>query len=461
MNATLVLPQVLADDLLAAAQQPLETAGVLIARIAHMDDGAIRVLGHSVEWVSASAYHKREVDHLSIGSDGYVPALGKAERLGATALWLHTHPGNEAAPVPSAYDTIVDTQIADLFRLRTGSDYYGTVIVSPRSSGLAFTAALHSANGNTISIDRLWAVGDRFRLTAAYEAAAAEPSAVYDRNVRAFGGHIQRTLHDLNIGIVGCGGTGSSVAEQLARLGVRRITLVDPDNLSESNITRVYGSSASDAGRSKVDVLAAHLERIAIDMQCKRLKTMLTTESAARLLAGSDLIFGCTDDNAGRLVLSRIATYFVTPVIDCGVLLDSDENGRLIGIDGRVTVMAPGNACLVCRGRIDVARAAAELMTPEERNRRENEGYAPALGRIEPAVVTFTTAVAAAAVSELLERFIGYGPEPRPSEILLRFHDREVSGNIIFPRERHYCHPTSGKLGLGNTQPFLEQAWPE
>ena len=188
---------------------------------------------------------------------------------------------------------------------------------------------------------------------------------------------------------------------------------------------------------------------------------MLTVQRAARRLIGADLIFGCTDDNAGRLVLSRLSTYLLTPVIDCGVLLSSGVDGKLTGIDGRVTVMAPGHACLVCRGRIDVARASAELLTPEERRRREDEGYAPALGANEPAVVTFTTAVAAAAVGEMLERFIGYGPEPRPSEVLLRFHDREISGNIVPPRERHYCHPASGKIGLGMTEPFLEQAWPE
>jgi hypothetical protein len=146
--------------------------------------------------------------------------------------------------------------------------------------------------------------------------------------------------------------------------------------------------------------------------------------------------------------------------LDCGVLLTGDSSGALIGIDGRVTTLVPGQPCLVCRSRIDLARAAAELLTPEERHRREDEGYAPALGRVEPAVVAFTTLVAATAVSELLERFVGYGPEPRPSEVLLRCHDREVSTNIDTPRCGHYCHPSSGKLGAGTTNPFLEQTWP-
>ncbi|MGA3322896.1 MAG: ThiF family adenylyltransferase [Terriglobia bacterium] len=285
-------------------------------------------------------------------------------------------------------------------------------------------------------------------------------SAIFDRSVRAFGAAVQDTLGDLRVGIVGCGGTGSAVGEQLIRLGVRHLTLVDPDELSETNLTRVYGSARSDVGDPKVQVLARHFARIAPELRCETVQSMLTLESAARRLIGCDVVFGCTDDNAGRLVLSRLATYLLTPVIDCGVLLSSDAAGQLAGIDGRVTILSPGQACLVCRGRIDLARASAELLTPDERVRREGEGYAPALTRTEPAVVAFTTLVGATAVSELLERLIGYGPEPRPSEILLRCHEREISTNIALPKEGHYCHPSSRKLGMGMTQPFLEQTWP-
>ena len=73
--------------------------------------------------------------------------------------------------------------------------------------------------------------------------------------------------------------------------------------------------------------------------------------------------------------------------------------------------------------------------------------------------MTFTTQVAAAAVSELLERLIHYGPEPSPTEVLLRAHEREISTNDQEPRPGHYCHAEAGKLGLGDTTPFLEQAW--
>ncbi len=393
-----------------------------------------------------------------IASHGYVPALAAAEAEACVPIWLHTHPGDGASPRPSHHDEIVDEQLCDLFRLRSGSPYYVSLVVSHEDGALRFAGHIEE-NERPEDISRLWITGRRLHMirNALHERGNLPPQ--FDRNIRAFGGDIQLVLGDLHVAVVGTGGTGSSVAEQLVRLGVRHLQLFDPDTLTASNVTRVYGSFPDKIGSKKVHVVAEHLQRIAPDTQVEVWPSMITVEKSARALLDADIIFGCTDDNAGRLVLSRVATYLLTPVIDCGVLLSSDRAGNLEGIHGRVTVMAPGLACLVCRGRIDLERAAAEMLTPEEHIRLADEGYAPGLPGVEPAVVAYTTQVAAAAVSELLERLIHYGPESAPSELLLRLHEREASTNEQQPRERHYCHPSTGKLGLGLTEPFLEQTW--
>lgn len=459
-KVTLVMPGHLAAEIEAVARLPVETAGVLLASVVMTPSGEVRMLARVMRWVTEEAYIRRAGDHLSIASEGYVPFLAEAESMGAVAVWVHTHPGEHSRPCASRHDEEVDRQIADLFRLRSGSSYYGAVIFSPRVDGLAFTGYLENSGSGRIHLERLWIAGDRFSLTRAFDTPALDLQPIFDRSVRAFGGAVQRTLGQLRVGIVGSGGTGSAVAEQLVRLGVRHLSLFDPDRLSDSNVTRVYGSAAADVGNFKVETLATHLAKIGPDLRCSTTTSMITVQPTAQLLSECDIVFGCTDDNAGRLVLSRLSTYLLTPVIDCGVLLSSDGNGTMTGIDGRITTMTPGQPCLVCRGRVDLTRAAAELLSPEERRRRENEGYAPALGRVEPAVVTYTTMVAAVAVSELLERLIGYGPQPRPSEVLLRCHDREISTNVDSPRPGHYCHPASGKFGIGVTNPFLEQTWP-
>jgi molybdopterin/thiamine biosynthesis adenylyltransferase/proteasome lid subunit RPN8/RPN11 len=460
MTVTAVLSTHLANDIREAARLPVETAGVLIASVIRAPSGELRLLGRAMRWVDSSAYQTREPDRLSIASHGYVAPLSEAETLGAAAIWFHTHPGDDGSPRPSKHDRRVDDEIGDLFRLRTGSPFYGTLIISPRPDGIAFTGTLCEEGKPPAAIDRLWEVGDDWRLAHAENSTLPPLQHMFDRNVRAFGGAIQAAFNDLCVGIAGCGGTGSAVAEQLVRLGVRHLVLLDPDHLSESNVTRVYGSTPRDVGQPKVEVLRRHLTAIAPDLLVQTASAPVTLEPAARLLSSCDVVFGCTDDNAGRLVLSRLPTYLLTPVIDCGILLSSGEDGTLTGIDGRVTVVAPGSACLVCRNRIDLARAGAELLTPEERIRRADEGYAPALGRIEPAVVAYTTAVAACAVNELIERLTGFGPTPRPGEVLLRLHERHISTNLALPRPGHYCDPAAGKWGLGARDPFLEQLWP-
>jgi molybdopterin/thiamine biosynthesis adenylyltransferase len=458
MTTTLVLPGTLEAEIYTHAALDIESAAVLLVR--KVSEGSnIRLLGRQLCWVPAAAYCHRAKTRLSIASEGYVDALGAAELDEAIPIWFHTHPRG-STPVPSACDEKVDAQIADLFQLRSGAGAYGTLIASLHGDLLALGGALHTQGETPRPIDRFWSVGERWRLSHTFGQHEVPLDPIFDRNVRAFGPAIQRMLSGLRVAIVGAGGTGSAVAEQVTRLGVRDLILVDVDPLNASNVTRVYGSTPADEGRLKVDILKGHLLAVAPDLRCRAIPAMATLRSVAKQLRCADLIFGCTDDNAGRLVLSRLSTYFLAPVIDVGVLISSSEDGLLTGIDGRITVLSPGSACLVCRDRVDLARASAELKAPEERQRLADEGYAPALGGIEPAVVAFTTAVAAAAVNEMLERLIGYGPDERPSEILLRFHEREISVNRAAPRGGHYCDPAQGKWGAGDEEPFLGQLWP-
>lgn len=457
MSVTLILTQAISDEFATAAKQPLETAGILLVRSVRDEVGNLKLLARSMHWISEDKYLERSAIELRVASETYVEALAEAERDSEIGIWVHTHPSGYP-PVASDKDIHVDEQIAEVFRIRTNSEYYGSLILSSTPDGFVFTGKIQSA-ANVESVTRILTIGDRWKLQKSFQLAAQSKTQMFDRNVRAFGPAIQDMIGDLNIAIVGCGGTGSAVAEQLVRLGIRKILLIDPDTLSESNVTRVYGSNSTDVGRPKVEVLRDYLTKVAPSLECRTIRGMTTSRQIAQKLISADIVFGCSDDNAGRIVLSRLSTYFIIPVIDCGVLLASDANGELTDINGRVTTMVPGAGCMVCRGRVDLIRARTELLTPDERVRLENEGYAPTLGRVEPAVVTFTTGVAAFAVTEMLERLIGFGSEPRPTELLIRFHEREISTNLAEPIGRHFCNPQQGKIGKGMTEPFLEQVW--
>ncbi len=459
MTATLVLPGWIAEEIAEAARRPEESGAVLLVGMAQTPDG-LRLLGRELRWVPAEAYEIRTAKSLRISSSGYVEALREAEQIGAVPLWIHTHPGVASDPTRSEHDDIVDLELETTFPNRAGVSLYGSAVFAPGGRWFRFSGSVWTEGRLTSwMIHRLIVVGPRLAVLPSVDAPAADQLPVhFDRQVRAFGGDVQRILSQLRVGVVGCGGTGSAVAEQLIRLGIKSILLVDPDVLSDSNVTRVYGSTPADVGRSKVDVLAEHLSRIAPDARIETCADSITREQVARRLPSCDVLYGCTDDNAGRLVLSRLASHYIIPVFDIGVLLSS-SGGRLEGIDARVTILVPGNACLVCRNRIDLTRAQAELLDPEERASLQAEGYAPELGGVEPAVVPYTSLVASFAVGELLERLIGYGPDQEPGELLVRCHDREVSTNSRAPNPRHYCDPAEKLIGCGDRDPFLGQTW--
>lgn len=304
---TLVLTRQLMEELSRAAQNALEVAGVLFVRVLEAADGSRRLLGRGLKWVPQEEYIEQESFGLVIPPTGYIPALAEAERNGDTALWFHTHPGLDGIPRPSSHDHEVDRQIADLFRIRTGSAYYWTLIFSPRSAGCAFTGTVHPEDDRVEPIDRIWIVGDSWGLLLSFDSDRAALPDLFERNIRAFSPDMQIALRELRVAIVGCGGTGSSVAEQLVRLGVPNFTLIDIDNdrVSESNVTRLYGSTPKDVGLLKVEVVAQHLSRIAPDATCRTIQGMISLQHIAFELTSADLVFGCTDDNAGRLVLSR------------------------------------------------------------------------------------------------------------------------------------------------------------
>jgi molybdopterin/thiamine biosynthesis adenylyltransferase len=446
---TLAFPTELWHELASPLDLEVETAGVIIARVAN--DGRM-LLARSVVWVPDDAYLRRESAALEIKSEGYVPALKQAANDDGVAIFFHTHPG--ADPAPSKYDRKVDRQLHPLFQLRTGRDIYASLILGGRSDVPQFSGRVfHGDQEATLARVRIAGT----TLSMLFRSNATVSESLYDRQIRAFGNDGQAVLQGLRVGVVGAGGTGSAVVEQLARLGVGEITVIDDDLLSETNLTRIHESGIHQVGDPKVDVASDAARRIGIGTAVHSVVGRITQVDVARALTRCDVIFGCTDDHRGRAILSRLAYWYLIPVFDTAFLVDTAA-GRVAGLFGRITVVAPGTACLFCRQRIDPGQLAAEALPAEERVRLAAEGYVPGLGNPDPSVGTYTTLVGALAVAELLDRLFAFSGETPPSELLVRLTDRSISTTTTSPRPDHYCSDPS-TWGRGDAEPFLEQLW--
>ncbi|SFB30929.1 ThiF family adenylyltransferase [Pseudomonas sp. NFPP24] len=121
-------------------------------------------------------------------------------------------------------------------------------------------------------------------------------------------------LKNSSVVIVGCGGTGSLVAQSLAGAGVGSFVLIDFDKVNISNLNRQFVFGMRDVGKFKADILA---ERLIENQQVIKAKPFIAKITSSRQLAklsqSTALIICCADEPKGA-----IQTYVATAAIKAG-----------------------------------------------------------------------------------------------------------------------------------------------
>lgn len=411
------------------------------------DDQIIESTAHLVSWSTAS----------------FVRALRRASETGQTVAVVHNHPSGMTEFSPQD-----DANEPDLMQLAVNRNGENTNVLSViltadgRLSGRVWLLPKEKAHAPLRLIRE---VGPRFHLHYPGRGRGATMPA-FDRQALALGKALNDDLHRLRITVVGCGGTGSAVAMLLARLGVGQIALIDNDIVDRTNLNRLHGSRQADADamRPKVEVLAHAIAEMGLGVRVVPFEAWVGDPQCRDVLRSSDIILGCTDDHEGRLFLNRFAYYYLVPVIDIGLAIEVDDADppAIRAFDGRVTVLTPPDACLMCRGVAIPEIAAGEALRrtdPDEYEQRKAEGYVAGEGDPAPAVVTFTTELACMGVNELIHRLQGYrGLDASAANRVRKFHlneDRRPGH-----RPRHGCPVCANEtiLGQGDVDPFLGRA---
>jgi len=123
-------------------------------------------------------------------------------------------------------------------------------------------------------------------------------------------------LQEIEIIIIGLGGLGGNVVNQLVRLGVQRMTLVDFDRFSESNLNRQLFSNMNNIGKYKVDVISKELKKINPNVSIKIVKKRI--QDVSNLLG--DYMIDCVDNIEAKIYLSKLSNQLEIPLLhgSCG-----------------------------------------------------------------------------------------------------------------------------------------------
>ena len=127
-----------------------------------------------------------------------------------------------------------------------------------------------------------------------------------NRNELLLGSDVLARLHEVRVILFGLGGVGSWCAEGLVRSGVRHLTLVDADVISESNVNRQLMATRRTVGQVKVEALRERLLEIDPEAQITPFREVFNAETADRFaLESYDYILDAIDSlkDKGELIL--------------------------------------------------------------------------------------------------------------------------------------------------------------
>lgn len=276
----------------------------------------------------------------------------------------------------------------------------------------------------------------------------------FDRNERLFGAEGQAALRQTAVAIVGVGGLGTHVLQQLALLGVGRLSLIDHEELSRTNRNRYVGAWHDDPvpGSLKVDLGKRLVQRIDPAITVRTVSEGFPSKSALNAAQEADFVFGCVDNDGVRFVLNEFCLAYEKPLLDLAT--DVPESGRY---GGRVTfVGGDGGGCLHCRGLLDPDEVR-RFLSPAEALENEAAVYGVdrnVLGEAGPSVVSLNGVVASLAVTEFMVAVTGMRNPIQHLEY--RGHTGGVAKRTdAAPRDCHYCNEIRGKGDAANIQRYF------
>lgn len=395
----------------------------------------------------------RKGDFIEWPTDYIDDLIDEAAEKKMGILKIHSHPDgyDDFSKLDNESDRILFPSIYALMNEQT--PHFSAIMYS---DGGIKARVVHTDN-EFQPVDNVSIVGDQVIIYRSMDNAGNEE--INLRNLQTFGLGTTNLLKSLTVTVIGCSGTGSIVIEQLARLGVGKLIIADPDQIELKNLNRILNSTYDDAinDTEKVAVMQRAITAMGFDTEVIAFKSLLQEDGHLMEAAmASDFILGSVDSIEGRNIMNTISTMYLVPYIDMGVKLVTDNKGGIDEISGSVHYLQPGKSSLRTRGVYTIEELAAEGLkrtNPEMYDEQRKNGYVVDINVESPAVIPINMQTASLAVLEFLARLhpYRYDPNSRFAQTNISISDWE----IWHEAEGHDDHYLKKMVGRGDMKPML------
>ncbi len=384
--------------------------------------------------------------HIKAEPSALIDAVNRAAGKGGILIEAHSHPASDI-PRFSSVDEEGLRQVVPYMLGSLPQPIYGAMVWG--QVGAEARVWLGNAD-SPVPVRMIRVVGPGFQtipITEGTEPQNTEDFGRWDRLDRAIGQKARSAISELTVGIVGLGGLGSHLVMALLAIGVRKFVLVDGDVVKEVNLDRIPFALPRDARNRarKAQLAKNHIVSRQPGAAVTAISSGVEGRSAFEALKEIDVLFGAVDTYCARLIMTSLAAAYLIPYLDCGTGVVVRE-GKIADMGGRISVLWPGDHCLVCAGRLNSRELNYELADEEGKRFARERGYVTGAEVAQPMVGNLNGVVAHLAAVELVSAVSGFR---RTSEQL--FYDA-LRGTVqeISYTESSDCRICQGQVGLGD-----------
>ena len=267
----------------------LESAAILVCR--YTGPGCERLIVNSILDVPDRSCTIRKTDYISWPGASIEEAIDLAEHHGDAIILIHSHPSGwlQFSKVDNASDRAT---MPGLFAAIEADGYYhGSAIMTPDG---ALKVRVYEDTGKVLDISQIWRVGNNI----------TDVGSITVDPVMPFASQMTTSLGRQTACVIGVSGTGSLVAELLARKGIGHLILIDFDTIEHKNLNRIVNSTVADAdsNRSKTQMMAEAIARYAPATRVTIIDSSIDTRNAILAASSADILFSCVDSMVGRSI---------------------------------------------------------------------------------------------------------------------------------------------------------------
>ena len=138
----------------------------------------------------------------------------------------------------------------------------------------------------------------------------------FDRTKRLLGADAMNKLKNSHVAVFGIGGVGGHAADALVRSGIGEITIVDSDEVAESNINRQLIATSKTVGRKKVEVMKEHLLEINPEVKIHTYDCFFLPETKQQFnFECYDYVVDAVDTVTAKIALVQVCNEHGIPIV--------------------------------------------------------------------------------------------------------------------------------------------------